>query len=170
MEEGMGIFRANDEWLNIDSMSVDEDKPEWDPTSNEWQIIKEDDPLDYVTVPLLFMEYEQDVAYDRASPRPFGQPSENLENLCGDGEFYPQNYIMNDLLPKPVIHIPNKPCVLVIQGLWEDDDAINLWVGEEEWTVEKAALEEGIIGDDLWAWETVGELGEALNAAWLDKG
>ncbi|KAG5544280.1 hypothetical protein RHGRI_016885 [Rhododendron griersonianum] len=86
-------------------MNVNDDESEWDPTPNEWQMIKEDDPLDYVTLPLLFMEYE------------------------------------------------------------EDDDAVNFWVGEEEWTIGKAALEEGIIGDDLWACETVEELGEALNAA-----
>ncbi|KAG5553081.1 hypothetical protein RHGRI_011070 [Rhododendron griersonianum] len=91
-------------------MNVNNDEPKWDSTPNEWQMIKEDDPLDYVTLPLLFMEYEQ------------------------------------------------------------DDDAINLWVGEEEWTVGKAALEERIIGDDLWAYETVEELGEALNVARLDKG
>ncbi|KAG5523908.1 hypothetical protein RHGRI_030792 [Rhododendron griersonianum] len=82
MEEGKGIFQVNDEWLNIDFMNVNEDELEWDPTPNEWQMIKEDDPLDYVTLPLLFMEYEQDVALDRASPRPFGQLPENLENLC----------------------------------------------------------------------------------------
>lgn len=60
--------------------------------------------------------------------------------------------------------------VLKLQGLWEDDDAVNLWVGEEEWTVGKAVLEEGITGDNLWACETVEELGEALNATRLDKG
>ncbi|KAG5524082.1 hypothetical protein RHGRI_030923 [Rhododendron griersonianum] len=145
MGEDLGIFQANDEWLNIDFININEDEPEWDPMPNEWQMIKEDDLLDYVTLPLLFMEYEQDVAHDRASPQPFGQPPENLENLCGNDEFF-------------------------IQGLWEDDDAVSLWVGEEEWTVGKAALEEGIIEDDLWACETVEELGEALNAARLDKG
>ncbi|KAG5544360.1 hypothetical protein RHGRI_016943 [Rhododendron griersonianum] len=72
MEKGMGIFQAYDEWLNIDFMNVNDDESKWDPTPNEWQMIKEDDPLDYVTLPLLFMEYEQDVALDRASPRPFG--------------------------------------------------------------------------------------------------
>ncbi|KAF7123342.1 hypothetical protein RHSIM_Rhsim12G0089800 [Rhododendron simsii] len=40
----------------------------------------------------------------------------------------------------------------------------------EEWTVGKTALEEGTIGDDLWACENVEELGEALTAARLDKG
>ncbi|KAG5524103.1 hypothetical protein RHGRI_030931 [Rhododendron griersonianum] len=170
MEEGMGILQANDEWLNIDFLNVNEDETEWDPTPNEWQMIKEDDPLDYVTLPLLFMEYEQDVAHDRATPRPFGQPPENLENLSGNDEFCPQNYIINDLLPKPVVHIPNKPCVSIIQGLWENDNTVNLLVGGEEWTVRKAALEEGIIGVDLWACEIVEELGEALTATRLDKG
>ncbi|KAF7145467.1 hypothetical protein RHSIM_Rhsim04G0130600 [Rhododendron simsii] len=145
MEEGMGIFQVNNEWPNIDVINVNKDELEWDPTFNEWQMIKEDDPLDYATLPLLFKEYEQDVAHDRASPRPFGQPLENLENLCRNDEFF-------------------------IQGLWEDDDAVNLWVGEEEWTVGKVVLEEGITGDDLWACETVEELGEALNATRLDKG
>lgn len=28
---------------------------EWDPTLDEWHIIKEDDPLDYVMLPYLFM-------------------------------------------------------------------------------------------------------------------
>ncbi|KAG5524030.1 hypothetical protein RHGRI_030888 [Rhododendron griersonianum] len=106
MGEEMGIIQAHDEWPDIDFMNVNEDKPEWDPTPNEWQMIKEDDPLDYVTRPLLFMEYEQDVARDRASPRPFGQPPENLENLCGNVKFCPQNYIVNDMLPKPVVWIP----------------------------------------------------------------
>ncbi|KAF7145747.1 hypothetical protein RHSIM_Rhsim04G0131600 [Rhododendron simsii] len=91
-------------------MNDDEDEQEWDPTLNEWQMIKEDDPLDYVILPLILMEYE------------------------------------------------------------EDDFIVNLWVGEEEWTVGKAALEEGIIGDDLWACETVEELGEALTSTQLDKG
>ncbi|KAG5548749.1 hypothetical protein RHGRI_014192 [Rhododendron griersonianum] len=72
MDEGMGIRQANDEWLNIDFVNANEDELEWDLTPNEWQMIKEDDPLDYITLPLLFMEYEQDDAHDRASPRPFG--------------------------------------------------------------------------------------------------
>lgn len=169
MEKGMGIFQANDEWLNIDVMNVNEDELEWDPKPNEWQMIKEDDLLDYVTLPLLFMEYEQVVTHDRANLKPSRQPPKNLENLYGNDEFCFQNYIINDILPKLVVRIPDKPCVSIIQGLWEDDDAVNLWVGEEEWTVGKAALEEGIIGDDLWACETVEELGEALNAARLDK-
>ncbi|KAI8559483.1 hypothetical protein RHMOL_Rhmol04G0177500 [Rhododendron molle] len=151
-------------------MNIDEDEPEWDPTPNERQMIKEDDPLDYVTLALLFMEYEQDVARDRASPRPFGQPQENLENLCKNDEICPQRYVMNDLRPKSVTHIPDEPCVSVIQGLWEDDDTVDLGVGGEEWIVGRAALEEGLIGDDLWACETMEELGEAMTATWLDKG
>ncbi|KAI8559484.1 hypothetical protein RHMOL_Rhmol04G0177500 [Rhododendron molle] len=91
-------------------MNIDEDEPEWDPTPNERQMIKEDDPLDYVTLALLFMEYE------------------------------------------------------------EDDDTVDLGVGGEEWIVGRAALEEGLIGDDLWACETMEELGEAMTATWLDKG
>ncbi|KAI8530023.1 hypothetical protein RHMOL_Rhmol11G0021800 [Rhododendron molle] len=87
MGEGSGIFQANNERLNVDFTNINEDEPEWDPTPNEWQMIKEDDPLDYVTLPLLFMEYKQDVTHDRASPRPFGQPPENLENLAGMTSF-----------------------------------------------------------------------------------
>ncbi|KAI8547233.1 hypothetical protein RHMOL_Rhmol07G0179300 [Rhododendron molle] len=45
------------------------------------------------------------------------------------------------------------------QDLWGDDDAIDLWVGGEEWTFGKATFD---IGDDLWACETLEELGEAL--------
>ncbi|KAI8560063.1 hypothetical protein RHMOL_Rhmol04G0226200 [Rhododendron molle] len=73
-------------------------------------MIKEDDPLDYVTLPPLFIEYEQ------------------------------------------------------------DNNTVNLWVEGEEWIVEKDALVEGIIGDDLWACETLEELREALTATRLNKG
>lgn len=87
MGDSLGIFQVNDEWLDIDVININEDEPEWDPMPNEWQMIKKDDPLDYVTLLLLFMEYEQDVTHDRASPQPFGQPQKNLENSAGTMSF-----------------------------------------------------------------------------------
>ncbi|KAF7140221.1 hypothetical protein RHSIM_Rhsim06G0111000 [Rhododendron simsii] len=61
---------------------------EWIPTPNEWQLLEEADPLDYVTLPLFFTDYECEPAHDPASQRPFGQPPENLENFFGNVQFW----------------------------------------------------------------------------------
>lgn len=87
---------------------------------------RKEDPLDYVTLPLLFTNYEYESVHNQADPRLFEQPPENLENFFGNAEFCPQNYIISDLLSKPVVHIPDVPRVSVIQVLWEENNTVNL--------------------------------------------
>lgn len=91
--EIMGALQINDEWLMAYVDHEDDDNQgewEWVPTLNEWQVIEETDPLDYVTLPLLFTNYEYEFAYDQASQRLFEQPPENLEDFFGNVEFCEQ--------------------------------------------------------------------------------
>ncbi|KAF7146737.1 hypothetical protein RHSIM_Rhsim04G0134700 [Rhododendron simsii] len=89
--EIMGTLQINDEWLMA---YVDHTEPgnqeewEWILTPNEWQMLEEADPLDYVTLPVLFTDYECELAYDQASQQSFGQPPENLEDFFGNVQFW----------------------------------------------------------------------------------
>ncbi|KAF7147196.1 hypothetical protein RHSIM_Rhsim03G0128500 [Rhododendron simsii] len=132
--EIMGALQVDDEWLiaHVDHTNVNNAEWEWDPTPNKWQMIEKEDLLDYVTLPLLFTNYEYEFAHDRASLRLFRQPPENLEDFFRNVEYCPQICIISDLLPKSIVHIPNMPCISVIQGLWEDDDTVDLYVEREE--------------------------------------
>lgn len=82
-----GALQNNDEWLMayVDHESDNNQVEwEWDPKPNEWQMMEEIDSLDYVTLPLLFTNYEYECAYDQPGLRLFGQPPENLEDLFGN--------------------------------------------------------------------------------------
>ncbi|KAF7135338.1 hypothetical protein RHSIM_Rhsim08G0127500 [Rhododendron simsii] len=89
--EIMGALQINDDWLMayVDHTDHDnEEEWEWIPTPNEWQMLEETDPLDCVTLPLLFTNYEYELTYDQTSQRRFGQPPENLEDFFGNVQFY----------------------------------------------------------------------------------
>ncbi|KAF7141647.1 hypothetical protein RHSIM_Rhsim06G0103900 [Rhododendron simsii] len=88
--EIMGTLEINDEWLMayVDHTEHDnQEEWEWIPTPNEWQMLEKADPLDHVTLPLLFTNYECEPAYDQANQRSFGQPLENLEDFFGNVQF-----------------------------------------------------------------------------------
>ncbi|KAF7124544.1 hypothetical protein RHSIM_Rhsim12G0096700 [Rhododendron simsii] len=51
-------------------------------------MLEEAGPLDYVTLPLLFTDYENELAHDQANQRSFGQPPENLEDFFGNVQFW----------------------------------------------------------------------------------
>ncbi|KAG5544382.1 hypothetical protein RHGRI_016960 [Rhododendron griersonianum] len=89
----MGAFQINDELLMAYVDHEDDGNQgewEWDPTPNEWQVIEETNPLDYVTLPLLFTNYEYEFASDQASQRLFGQSPENLDDFFGNAQFWEQ--------------------------------------------------------------------------------
>ncbi|KAF7112390.1 hypothetical protein RHSIM_RhsimUnG0234000 [Rhododendron simsii] len=89
--EIMGALQINDDWLMayVDHTDHDnEEEWEWIPTPNEWQMLEETDPLDCVTLPLLFTNYEYELTYDQTSQQLFGQPPENLEDFFGNVQFY----------------------------------------------------------------------------------
>ncbi|KAF7129449.1 hypothetical protein RHSIM_Rhsim10G0115100 [Rhododendron simsii] len=89
--EIMGALQINDDWLMayVDHTDHDnEEEWEWIPTPNEWQMLEETNPLDCVTLPLLFTNYECELTYDQTSQRLFGQPPENLEDFFGNVQFY----------------------------------------------------------------------------------
>ncbi|KAF7116299.1 hypothetical protein RHSIM_RhsimUnG0031500 [Rhododendron simsii] len=89
--EIMGALEISDEWLMAYVGHMDHDNQEeweWVPTPNEWQMLEEADPLDCVTLPLLFTNYENELAHDQANQRSFGQPPENLEDFFGNVQFW----------------------------------------------------------------------------------
>ncbi|KAG5540637.1 hypothetical protein RHGRI_020758 [Rhododendron griersonianum] len=62
----MGALQDDNEWLlaHVDQLDAvnNEAEWEWDSAPNEWQMMEENDPLDYVTLPYLFAEYEYELA------------------------------------------------------------------------------------------------------------
>ncbi|KAF7137585.1 hypothetical protein RHSIM_Rhsim07G0153700 [Rhododendron simsii] len=97
--EVMGALQINDEWLMAYVDHTDHDNQEeweWIPTPNEWQMLEEADPLDYVTLPFLFNDFECELAYDQASQRPFGQPPKNLEDFFENIQFWEREFVQNE--------------------------------------------------------------------------
>ncbi|KAI8563785.1 hypothetical protein RHMOL_Rhmol03G0135900 [Rhododendron molle] len=95
--EIIGALQINDEWLMayVDhGRNNNQDEEEWIPTPNEWQMLEEADPLDYVTLPLLFIHYEYESACDdKADRRLFEQPPENLEDFFGNVQLWEQEFV-----------------------------------------------------------------------------
>ncbi|KAI8572224.1 hypothetical protein RHMOL_Rhmol01G0181600 [Rhododendron molle] len=113
------------------------------------------DPLDETSLACLFQEEETVEEIDLMNPRMFsGLNARTIVNLTRNSDaldhaldylFLPQEYIIEEFFPKPVVKIPDEPniCVLDPENLWGKSELVNVWIDGEELTVNKAMLDEG---------------------------
>lgn len=125
---------------------------EWDLAPTEYQLIQENDPLDMISLTVLLDETNMGPVQNFESMedrRPYFQllSDQTVGVLYNDG-FFPQNYIIDEQLPQPVVPIPDGSNISVLtpdlvldpepdKNFWDDEDFIDIWVGEEEWTIGK---------------------------------
>ncbi|KAF7138786.1 hypothetical protein RHSIM_Rhsim07G0165100 [Rhododendron simsii] len=140
--EIMGAFQNNDEWLMayVDNKDPGNQKEwEWIPTPNEWQMLEEADPLDYATLPLLFIDYEKfvEIEWDfelteyqliekddpldtfslshlfghetRLSLNEINRQHQAMNVFGKEYNSDPSKFIVPDTEPKPIVYVPEEP-------------------------------------------------------------
>ncbi|KAI8535448.1 hypothetical protein RHMOL_Rhmol10G0175100 [Rhododendron molle] len=177
-----------------------EDEWEWEPEPNRWHWMDDSDPLDETSLAYLFREEEVVEEMDLMNPRMLsGLNVRTIVNLTRDTDvleramdylFLPQEYIIEEFFPQPVIEILDEPniCVLDPEDLWGKSELVNVWMDGEELTVNKAMLDEGSLQisnnngnnnsnfwnsleeDSIWHALEMETLNETLEKTALDKG
>ncbi|KAI8572213.1 hypothetical protein RHMOL_Rhmol01G0180700 [Rhododendron molle] len=178
----------------------EEDEWEWEREPNGWHWMDDSDPLDETSLAYLFQEEEVVEEMDLMNPRMFsGLTVRTIVNLTRNSDtldramdylFLPQEYIIEEFFPQPVVEIPDEPsiCVLDPEDLWGKFELVNVWIDGEELTINKAMLDEGSlqIGNDnsnnnsnfwnsleeenIWHALEMETLNETLEKTALDKG
>ncbi|KAF7139212.1 hypothetical protein RHSIM_Rhsim07G0164800 [Rhododendron simsii] len=164
--EMMGAFQNNDEWLMayVDHKDPGNQKEwEWIPTPNEWQMLEEEDPLDYVTLPLLFIDYEKkDDPLDtfslshlfghetRLSLNEINRQHQAMNVFGKEYNSDPSKFIVPDTEPKPIVYVPEEPEVLFLGSFeMENRHLMEGWYERE--TVEFLMGGEPTVGDETWS-------------------